>query len=141
MKIERVELGEVELVAFTLAQTFMAWQEPIPDFNSRYPNVLESCLETPFQSFDGQDLYTRLADKAAILFYLLIKNHPFENGNKRLAVTTLLLFLSNNDHWIDTGVNDLYQFAKSVAESSPENKEEEIKRINAFIEDTLSRFE
>ncbi|QQG42451.1 MAG: Fic family protein [Candidatus Giovannonibacteria bacterium] len=45
--------------------------------------VLESCLATPFHSFGGKSAYKGLIGKASMLFYLLVKNHPFQNGNKR----------------------------------------------------------
>jgi death-on-curing protein len=48
----------------------------------------------------GKRLYPTLVATAAILFYLMIKNHPFQNGNKRIAITTLLTFLYNNNKWL-----------------------------------------
>ena len=71
---------------------------------------------TRFQSFSGKDLYPTLATKASILFYLMIKNHPFQNGNKRIAITTLLTFLYENGKWILAIIaeeSDFYTFAKS----------------------------
>ena len=91
--IKRISIDIVEYVAHTLAVETMSWDEPIPDFGTRYPNILESCISAPFQEYEGKELYKGLTAKAAILFYLMIKNHPFQNGNKRIAVTTLFLFL------------------------------------------------
>ncbi|HUC87188.1 MAG TPA: type II toxin-antitoxin system death-on-curing family toxin [Candidatus Saccharimonadales bacterium] len=78
----------------------MTWDEPLPPFNTRYPDRLEGSLIAPFQEFEGHSPYPELEDKAAILFYLMIKDHPFKNGNKRIAVTTLLVFLAENGKWI-----------------------------------------
>ena len=75
--IKKVTITEVEYTAFRLAKELMTWSEPIPDFGSRFPNVLESCLDTPFQTYNQKPLYRKLTGKAAMLFYLMIKNHPF----------------------------------------------------------------
>src|SRR3989338_4386332 len=95
-----LSVQEVEYAAHRLAKEWMGWNEPIPDFGTRFPNILESCLSAPFQEFGGQSPYKGLLGKASILFYLMIKNHPFQNGNKRIAVTTLLIFLFKNKKWL-----------------------------------------
>jgi death-on-curing protein len=133
VNIEQIELEDVKNLAFDLAERLMQWDEPIPDFDSRYPNVLESCLQTPFQQFGGKDLYPSFESKAAMLFYLMVKNHPFSNGNKRLAVTTLLVFLELNGRWLEVTSNDLYVFAKKVAESKSEEKDAATQMIQDFI--------
>ena len=91
-----VTVEEVEYIAFKLAREHLAFDEPIPDFQTRFPNRLESCLLTPFVRFAGTSPYSSLSAKAAMLLYLMIKNHPFQNGNKRIAITTLLVFLHKN---------------------------------------------
>lgn len=135
--IKRIYIADVEYVAFQLARKFLEWNEPIPDFETRYPSKLESCLETPFQTFDRKSLYKGLTSKGAILFYLLIKNHPFQNGNKRIAVTTLLYFLLQNGKWIRTSNVTLYEFAKEVAKSKPEHKDVIFHKIKDFINNGL----
>ncbi len=128
-----LNVEEVKFVAHSLAQEFLSWHEQIPDFHSRFPNVLESCLLVPFQTFGSKKLYKGLISKAAVLFYLMIKNHPFENGNKRIAVTTLLYFLFKNDKWLKTDNTFIYNFAVWVAESPPLAKAETISAIETFI--------
>ena len=91
--IKELSIKEVEYIAFRLARELMSFNEPILDFSSRFANKLESCLAMPFQRFDKKLLYRGLEEKAAILFYLMVKNHPFQNGNKRIAMTTLFVFL------------------------------------------------
>lgn len=88
-----ITITEVEYVALKLAQELMSFNEPIPGFSTRFPNMLESCLLTPFQSFYVRSPYQDLVSKASILFYFMIKNQPFQNGNKRIAMTTLFVFL------------------------------------------------
>lgn len=128
-----LSIAEVEYVAFYLAKEFMEWNEPIPAFESRFPNALESCLAVPFQRFGGKNLYKGLAEKAAILFYLMIKNHPFQNGNKRIAMTTLFYFLNKNKKSLKVDEQELYNFAKWVAESHSKFKDETNKAVEKFI--------
>lgn len=132
-KISIITITDVEYIAYQLAKEFMDWNEPIPTFGSRFPNILESCLITPFQRFGGKSLYNGLIEKAAILFYLMIKNHPFENGNKRIAMTALLYFLYKNKKWLIVDNRELYNFAKWVAESNAKLKEETISAVRKFI--------
>ncbi|PIP26505.1 MAG: hypothetical protein CO140_04305 [Candidatus Moranbacteria bacterium CG_4_9_14_3_um_filter_40_7] len=111
----------------------LTWDEPIPDFGTRFPNKLESCLAVPFQTFDQRLLYKGLLGKASILFYLMVKNHPFENGNKRIAMTTLFYFLHKNKKWLKVDNQELYNFAKWVAESNPKLRNETVLAIHKFI--------
>ena len=131
--MRKLTVGEIKYIAFELAQETMGWDEPIPAFETRYEGVLESCLATPFQTFDKKLLYKGLVDKTAILFYLMIKNHPFENGNKRIAVTTLLTFLSLNNKWLKISNTDLYNFAVQIASGHAKLKDQTVELIKAFI--------
>lgn len=135
MKI--ITIADVEYLAFRLAKEHLSFNEPIPDFSTRFPNVLESCVLTPFQRFSGKSLYPRLFDKASILFYLMIKNHPFQNGNKRIAITTLLAFLYFNDKWLKVDTQELYNFTVWIAQSSPRFKDEVVAAIRKFIREHL----
>lgn len=132
MKIKSLTIKEVQYVAHSFAQKLLEWDEPIPDFSTRYPNILERCIEAPHQTFEGQ-LYKGLIKKAAILFYLLIKNHPFQNGNKRIAVVTLMIFLTKNDMWLTVSNQELYNFAKWVAESNAQLKNSTVKATEEFL--------
>ncbi|MCX5636321.1 MAG: type II toxin-antitoxin system death-on-curing family toxin, partial [Planctomycetota bacterium] len=136
-----IALQEVEYIAFKLAREKLSFDEPIPDFSSRFPNVLESCLATPFQSFSGKSLYPSLVSRAAILFYLLIKNHPFQNGNKRVAMTTLFVFLYRNKKWVEVDTQELYNFTLWVAQSPRTVKDETVKAIEKFLKAHLVNLE
>lgn len=132
-----LSLREIKDIAFKLAQATMTWDEPIPDFETRFPNILESCLATPFQTFDKKHLYKGVTGKVAVLFYLIIKNHPFTNGNKRIGVTTLLVFLSLNGKWIAVSNQELYNFAVWVASSPPQVMDQTVNAIKRFVEKNL----
>jgi death on curing protein len=131
--LKSISLKEIEYLAHKLAKELMSYNEPIPDFGSRFPNVLESCIILPFQRFASRTLYKGLVEKAAILFYLMIKNHPFQNGNKRIAMTTLFVFLHKNKKWLRVDTKELYNFAVWVAQSNPKLKNETVSAIQKFI--------
>jgi death-on-curing family protein len=128
-----ISVKEVEYIAFRLAKEMLAFNEPIPDFSTRFPNILESCLAMPFQSFSQKSLYPTLVSKAGILFYLMIKNHPFQNGNKRIAMTTLFVFLHKNKKWLRVDTQELYNFTVWIASSPPRTKEEAVRAIEKFL--------
>lgn len=138
MKTITFSITEVELVAYRLADKLMKFDEPIPDFGTRFPNILESCLATPFQKFSGKFLYKGLVRKTAVLFYLMIKNHPFKNGNKRIAMMSMLYLLYKNGKWIESDNQVLYNFAKWVASSDPSVKDATVLAIEKFLSDHLS---
>lgn len=138
--VKKLTLNEVKYVAHSLAKSRMDWDEPIPHFSTRYPNKLESCIATPFMTYAKKSLYRGLESKAAILFYLLVKNHPFQNGNKRIAVTTLLVFLMKNKKWLRVGTQEFYNFAVWVAESPSPLKDDTVKAVASFIRQNLVDF-
>lgn len=129
-----VNIVQVEYVAYRLAKATLSWTEPIPPFETRYPEVLEKCLTLPFQKYQGKDLYKGLIKKSAVMFYLMIKDHPFQNGNKRIAMTTLFYLLHRNNKWMKVDNQELYNFAKWVAESNAKLKDETVSAIEKFIE-------
>lgn len=131
--MHRITVAEIEHIAFLIARKRFDFNEPIPAFDTRFPDRLESCLETPFQTFDGEDLYPALIDKMGILFYLMNKNHPFQNGNKRVAMTALFYILYEEKKWIKVDTQTLYNFAKWVSESPPDAKESVVAYIKKFI--------
>ncbi len=136
-----ITVEQVQLIAFKLAQKHLAFDEPIPDFKTRFPNILESCVNLPFQKVYGKQLYPKLIDKAAILFYLMIKNHPFQNGNKRIAITTVLMFLSRHNKWLRAEMRDLYNFTIWVARSKAEDKDFVILAAKQFFAKHLVKFD
>lgn len=136
-RIKELTINEVEYVTFYLARRWMAFNEPIPDFHTRFPNKLESCLATPFQKFNHKSLYQGLSGRGAILFYLLVKNHPFQNGNKRIAMTTLLVFLYKNGKWLKVDQKEFYNFAMWIAQSPAGANEETVRYTEKFIKKNL----
>ena len=131
--IFKISVFEIELIAFRMAKELLQWDEPIPDFEKRYPNILESCLSVPFQTYNKRSLYKGLIAQSSVLFYLMIKNHPFENGNKRTAITTLFTFLFANKKWLIADIQELYNFTVWIAQSPAPFKDEAVKAIEKFF--------
>ena len=64
----------------------------------RDKNLLASAVNTPFQTFMGNDLYPSIYDKAAQLCYGIANNHPFTDGNKRTALHSMYVYLIVNGY-------------------------------------------
>ena len=78
-------------------------------------NLLDSALETPFQSFGGDELYPTIQAKAARLGYGLIKNHCMIDGNKRIGTHAMLVFLALNGIEVKYTQKELYETILDVA--------------------------
>lgn len=85
------------------------------EYGIRDEGLLESALNTPFQSFDNRDLYVTTQAKAARLGYGIIKNHPFIDGNKRSGTHIMLLFLYFNNIELDYSQGELSDFILKIA--------------------------
>ena len=81
----------------------------------RDENLLDSALKSPFQTFDGNELYSDIYDKASKLCYSLVENHPFADGNKRIGVHLTLLFLKLNNENIEYSQAELIDFGLNIA--------------------------
>lgn len=135
MKVKKLTVESVRYIAFEMAKAFS--DEPIPDFYTRYKGKLESCLAQPFQAIGGKDLYPSFTDKATMLFYLLVKNHPFLDGNKRIAVMTLSSFLIINGYFLNTTERKLYNLAIKTAKSRMKERDKILREIKSFLEENI----
>ena len=83
----------------------------------RDAGLLASALARPAASFAGQDLYPDIPSKAAALMHSLVSNHPFVDGNKRVAVAAAELFLIVNGYRLDADDDALESLAVAAAAS------------------------
>ena len=67
-----------------------------PLFGNEKDDSFKSSIGQIYQTFGGVDLYPSVEEKAAMLLYLVTKNHSFSDGNKRIAATLFLWFMHNN---------------------------------------------
>lgn len=83
----------------------------------RDEGLLDSALNVPFQTFDGQALYPSVQQKAARLCHSLVQNHPFVDGNKRIGVHVMLVFLAINGIELDHTQEELIDLGLGLAAS------------------------
>lgn len=98
-------------------------------FGQPKDDSFEGLLGNIVQSLGGQFLYPSIEEQAANLLYMVIKNHPFTDGNKRIGAFLFIWFLRRNRHHLKTDgelkINDnaLAAIALLVAQSDPRQKE------------------
>ena len=99
---------------------------------------LEAIIGNIYQTFDGVDVYKSVEEKAANFLYMIVKNHVFVDGNKRIAATLFIYFLNyydilykDNNHVIDN--NTLASLTLLIAQSNPKEKEVMIDLVMNFL--------
>ena len=108
-------------------------------FGNEKDDSFKSSIGQIYQTFDGKELYPSVEEKAAMLLYLVTKNHSFSDGNKRIAATLFLWFLNNNQilYNIDGSkrVSDsaLVALTLMIAESKTEEKDVMVKVVVNLI--------
>jgi prophage maintenance system killer protein len=110
-------------------------------FGNEKDQSFRSSLATISQTFDGKDLYRSIEEKAATLLYLIVKNHSFSDGNKRIAAGIFVYYLEKNkilyrnDGSKRIADNALVAITLMIAESKPEEKDTMIKLVVNLIND------
>ena len=80
--------------------------------------LLEMAVNSPFASFDGEDLYKTLEEKAKQLCISLIRNHPFLDGNKRIGILAMLVFLDLNRKKLNTTNEEIISLGLGIAKGN-----------------------
>lgn len=108
-------------------------------FGNEKDGSFKSSIGQIYQTFGGEDLYPSVEEKAAMLLYLITKNHSFSDGNKRIAATLFLWFLDNNgilynpDGTKRIADNTLVALTLMIAESRTEEKDMMVKVVVNLI--------
>lgn len=108
-------------------------------FGNEKDQSFHSSINTIYQTFGGQELYPSIEEKAAMLFYLVVKNHSFSDGNKRIAAFLFLWFLEKNNILYKEdgsrliGNNTLVALTLMIAESRTEEKDMMVKVVVNLI--------
>ena len=108
-------------------------------FGHEKDGSFKSSIGQIYQTFDGIELYPSVEEKAAMLLYLVTKNHSFSDGNKRIAATLFLWFLNNNrilynpDGSKRIADGTLVALTLMIAESRPEEKDVMVKVVVNLI--------
>lgn len=108
-------------------------------FANQKDDSFKSSIGQIYQTFGGQELYPTVEEKAAMLLYLITKNHSFSDGNKRIAATLFLWFMNENgilyDDMHSKRIDDatLVALTLLIAESRPEEKDTMVKVVVNLI--------
>jgi prophage maintenance system killer protein len=108
-------------------------------FGNEKDDSFKSSIGQIYQTFGGEELYPSVEEKAAMLLYLVTKNHSFSDGNKRIAATLFLWFLNNNgilyreDGTKRLSDNTLVALTLMIAESRTEEKDVMVKVVVNLI--------
>ena len=108
-------------------------------FGNEKDDSFKSSIGQIYQTFGGEELYPSVEEKAAMLLYLVTKNHSFSDGNKRIAATLFLWFMNNNgilyrpDGTKRLADNTLVALTLMIAESRTEEKDVMVKVVVNLI--------
>ncbi len=124
-----------------LKKQLIAKKETTELFGKEKDDSFKSSLQSIVQTFDGKYLYPSIEEQSAHLLYFVIKNHSFNDGNKRIGAFLFIWFLTKNKHHFkksgELKINDnaLTAIALLVAQSPPAEKEIMIQLICNLIRD------
>src|SRR3989344_486321 len=132
--------GEAQKVISALKKDLIAKKEAGDLFGQEYEGKLQGIIGNIYQTFGGKELYSSLEEKAAHLLYLIIKDHPLADGNKRTGSFLFVYFLDKNNFLYrgsgEKKINDnaLVALALLIAISNPKDKEVMIKIITNLLQ-------
>ncbi|MEZ4943639.1 MAG: virulence protein RhuM/Fic/DOC family protein [Saprospiraceae bacterium] len=134
-----IEYAEAVSAITELKMQLIAQKEATELFGNQKDHSFQGILGNIVQTFDGEYLYRSIEEQAANLLYLTIKNHPFNDGNKRIGAFLFIWFLEKNKHRFkksgELKINDnaLVALALLVAQSNPADKELMIRLVINLI--------
>lgn len=113
--------------------------EPTPPFRYASEHDIDNLVQTPRQAFGGHALYPTLEEKAAMIFYTINKRQIFLNGNKRMSILALLVFLGINGKDLDVPAGELTAKALWLANTAsldfPVIKEDLVRWVREHLRD------
>lgn len=151
--LDKYDFQQLEVVSTTPSREFRATYEEAMGaihllqekfgssdlFGNEKDQSFKSSINTIYQTFGGEDLYPSIEEKASMLFYLVVKNHSFSDGNKRIAAFLFLWFLEKNGILYKSdgskliGNNTLVALTLMIAESRTEEKDMMVKVVINLI--------
>lgn len=110
------------MIRISKSQIISLHKSLIEEFGGEYgirdDNLLDLAINSPFQTFDGKELYLGPINQIVHLTYSLIKNHPFIDGNKRIGAHLMLILLELNGYYLEYSQEELIEIILSVAAST-----------------------
>ena len=137
-----LEYEEVKTMIATLKNNLIEKKEASEIFGNEKANELDGIIGNLYQTFGAKELYESIEDKATHLLYLIIKDHPFTDGNKRIASFLFVYFLDKCDYlYKENGekkINDnaLTTLTLLIASSNPSEKDILIKLVKHLLFET-----
>lgn len=126
----------IEIIHGVVAKQWKKDGEPIPPFSTASEGNLDALIKIPQSSYFGEEQYPTLESKAAIIFYTLNKKHLFSNGNKRMSVMCLSVFLIMNRKALKASPDELTTKALWLASTSYDHNFDEIKtELESWIQE------
>lgn len=131
-----IEYTEAIAAISLLKEELFSSEELSHFFGQERNNSLKSILGSIEQTFGGEPLYSTLQERAANLLYLIIKDHPFNDGNKRIGCLLFLMYIKKSGLNLKTiGNNALIALALLIAESNPSKKDLMIQLIMHLLQE------
>lgn len=131
MKVE-----EVIFIHEYLVDYFADKEDPVSPAGIKNKELLDSAVNRPFMTAGGKDAYVGIYNKSAALFHSVINNHCFHNGNKRAALLSTIVFMSDNGYWLTVPTDDeMFEFTrKAAAHELGCARDEELEVIASWLE-------
>lgn len=136
---EKLDYSTIRSAVGELKKSLVEKSEAGELFGNERDGSFQGILSAIYQTFDSRELYSSLDEKAAHLLYLIIKDHPFSDGNKRIGSFLFILFLERNKFLYrksgEKKINDnaLVALALLIAQSNPKDKEQMIALITQLL--------
>ena len=136
-QIRHLEVEDIETIYSVLFKRFEEIGEPIPHFNQVNKKEIVNLVAIPQTKYFGKEQYPTLEAKATILFYKINKGHIFPNGNKRISLACLFIFLASNGYQLDITEDEATAKALEVAQSDPQNFQKIKDELEQWIKERL----
>ncbi len=135
--IRHLAKEDIETIYLVLFARFKEIGEPIPPFEHVNKKEIENLVTIPQTKHFGEEQYPTIESKAAILFYKINKGHIFPNGNKRISLACLIIFLESNDVRLDITQDEATNKALEIAQSDPIDFQNVKKELEVWIRKNL----
>ncbi|MEK7128406.1 MAG: type II toxin-antitoxin system death-on-curing family toxin [Patescibacteria group bacterium] len=132
--LSKTDITNIYLVLFN---RFKEIGEPIPHFTRVNEKEIENLVVIPQTKHFGEEQYPTIESKATILFYKINKGHVFPNGNKRISLACLLVFLEVNNKKLEITEDEATAKAIEIANSDPRNFDKVKEELEGWIKNNL----
>ncbi|MBP6858307.1 MAG: type II toxin-antitoxin system death-on-curing family toxin [Candidatus Pacebacteria bacterium] len=142
LPVNYLDRADLKLIHSIVSKSWQEDGEPIPPFSTAVESNLESLIKTPKSNYFDVEQYPTIESKAAIIFYTLNKKHLFLNGNKRLSVACLSIFLFINGKQLNVESNEMTEKALELAKTNHTHDFKAVMRdLETWIRDRLDDFD